>query len=158
MKNFLNSKKLGRLVSFLLVLTFIAALAVSAGCSLDEKEPEATEEPVSTEQPSQTTTKTEGNPIVIESPALDFTLYDFRQAYYSNQNYMYMMYGMLSPADYFDIVVDDAKNFLYVYNAAVENGVELDSDELLEVTPKSLRIRKKILDPTLRKRAGFRKE
>ena len=30
------------------------------------------------------------------------------------------------------------------------------SDELLEVTPKSLRIRKKILDPTLRKRASFK--
>jgi len=30
----------------------------------------------------------------------------------------------------------------------------IDNDELLEVTPKSLRIRKKILDSTLRKRAG----
>ena len=34
----------------------------------------------------------------------------------------------------------------------------IDNDELLEVTPKNLRIRKKILDPTLRKRAGFRKD
>ncbi|MDD2971453.1 MAG: translational GTPase TypA [Lachnospiraceae bacterium] len=33
----------------------------------------------------------------------------------------------------------------------------IDNDELLEVTPESLRIRKKILDPTLRKRAGYRK-
>lgn len=33
----------------------------------------------------------------------------------------------------------------------------IDTDELLEVTPQSLRIRKKILDPTLRKRAGFNK-
>ena len=32
----------------------------------------------------------------------------------------------------------------------------IDTDELLEVTPKNLRIRKKILDPTLRKRAGFK--
>ena len=31
----------------------------------------------------------------------------------------------------------------------------IDTDELLEVTPKSLRIRKKILDPTLRKRAYY---
>ncbi len=31
----------------------------------------------------------------------------------------------------------------------------IDTDELLEVTPTTLRIRKKILDPTLRKRAGF---
>ncbi len=30
----------------------------------------------------------------------------------------------------------------------------IDTDELLEITPKNLRIRKKILDPTLRKRAG----
>ncbi len=33
----------------------------------------------------------------------------------------------------------------------------IETDELLEVTPSSLRIRKKILDPTLRKRAGFKK-
>ena len=31
----------------------------------------------------------------------------------------------------------------------------IDTDELLEVTPKSLRIRKKILDPKLRKRAAM---
>ena len=33
----------------------------------------------------------------------------------------------------------------------------IDTDELLEVTPESLRIRKRILDPTLRKRANFNK-
>ena len=32
----------------------------------------------------------------------------------------------------------------------------IDADELLEITPESLRIRKKILDPTLRKRAEIR--
>ena len=32
----------------------------------------------------------------------------------------------------------------------------IDSDELLEVTPENLRIRKRILDPTLRKRAAFK--
>ena len=32
----------------------------------------------------------------------------------------------------------------------------IDTDELLEVTPESLRIRKRILDPTLRKRASFK--
>ena len=34
----------------------------------------------------------------------------------------------------------------------------IDTDELLEVTPLSLRIRKKILDPTLRKRAAINKK
>lgn len=33
----------------------------------------------------------------------------------------------------------------------------IETDELLEVTPKNLRIRKKILDPTLRKRSQFKK-
>lgn len=34
----------------------------------------------------------------------------------------------------------------------------IDTDELLEVTPESLRIRKRILDPTLRKRANFNRQ
>ena len=39
---------------------------------------------------------------------------------------------------------------------SLEEALEfIDTDELLEVTPKSLRIRKKILDPTMRKRAAF---
>ena len=33
----------------------------------------------------------------------------------------------------------------------------IDTDELLEVTPESLRIRKRLLDPTMRKRAGMKK-
>ena len=38
---------------------------------------------------------------------------------------------------------------------SLEQALEfIDTDELLEVTPESLRIRKRILDPTLRKRAG----
>lgn len=41
---------------------------------------------------------------------------------------------------------------------SLEQALEfIDADELLEVTPESLRIRKRILDPTLRKRAGFKK-
>ena len=42
---------------------------------------------------------------------------------------------------------------------SLEQALEfIDTDELLEVTPKSLRIRKKILDPTMRKRAMIRKK
>lgn len=42
---------------------------------------------------------------------------------------------------------------------SLEQCIEfIDTDELLEVTPTSLRIRKRILDPTLRKRAGFKKQ
>ena len=39
---------------------------------------------------------------------------------------------------------------------SLEQALEfIDTDELLEITPESLRIRKKILDPTLRKRANM---
>ena len=42
---------------------------------------------------------------------------------------------------------------------SLEQALEfIDTDELLEITPVSLRIRKKILDPTLRKRAGFNRK
>lgn len=41
---------------------------------------------------------------------------------------------------------------------SLEQALEfIDTDELLEITPKSLRIRKKILDPTMRKRASMKK-
>lgn len=41
---------------------------------------------------------------------------------------------------------------------SLEQALEfIDTDELLEITPENIRIRKRILDPTLRKRAGFNK-
>ena len=41
---------------------------------------------------------------------------------------------------------------------SLEQALEfIDTDELLEITPENLRIRKKILDPTIRKRANIRK-
>lgn len=50
---------------------------------------------------------------------------------------------------------DDALKLTTPKNLSLEQALEfIDTDELLEVTPKNLRIRKKILDPTLRKRAA----
>ena len=50
---------------------------------------------------------------------------------------------------------DDALKLTAPKILSLEQALEfIDTDELLEVTPKSLRIRKKILDPTLRKRAA----
>ena len=49
---------------------------------------------------------------------------------------------------------DDALRLVPPRVLSLEQSIEfIDADELLEVTPKSLRIRKKILDPTLRYRA-----
>ncbi|MBQ3933125.1 MAG: translational GTPase TypA [Lachnospiraceae bacterium] len=53
---------------------------------------------------------------------------------------------------------DDALKLVPKKIMSLEQCIEfIDSDELLEVTPENLRIRKKILDPTLRKRASFKK-
>jgi GTP-binding protein len=41
---------------------------------------------------------------------------------------------------------------------SLEQALEfIDTDELLEITPQNIRIRKKILDPTMRKRANNKK-
>ncbi len=53
---------------------------------------------------------------------------------------------------------DDALKLTTPKKMSLEQCLDfIDTDELLEVTPVSLRIRKKILDPTLRKRAALRK-
>ena len=54
---------------------------------------------------------------------------------------------------------DEALRLVPPINMSLEQCLDfIDNDELLEVTPVSLRIRKRILDPVLRKRAGFAKK
>ncbi len=53
---------------------------------------------------------------------------------------------------------DDALKLIPVPNMSLEQCIEfIASDELVEITPKTIRLRKKILDPTLRKRAALKK-
>ena len=53
---------------------------------------------------------------------------------------------------------DEALKLVPKKQMSLEQCLEfIDVDELLEVTPQTLRIRKKILDPTLRKRAAIKK-
>ncbi|MBQ6550934.1 MAG: translational GTPase TypA [Lachnospiraceae bacterium] len=53
---------------------------------------------------------------------------------------------------------DDALRLVTPRTMSLEQCMDfIDTDELLEVTPKNLRIRKKILDPVMRKRAQFAK-
>ncbi|MBS6646768.1 MAG: translational GTPase TypA [Clostridiaceae bacterium] len=53
---------------------------------------------------------------------------------------------------------DEALKLTSPKEMSLEQCLEfIDTDELLEITPSSLRIRKKILDPTLRKRSSFKK-
>ena len=52
---------------------------------------------------------------------------------------------------------DEALTLLPPRILSLEQALDfIDTDELLEVTPDSLRIRKRILDPTMRKRAAFK--
>ena len=53
---------------------------------------------------------------------------------------------------------DDALKLTTPRILSLEEALDfIDTDELLEVTPKNLRIRKKILDSRLRKRSTFNK-
>lgn len=53
---------------------------------------------------------------------------------------------------------DDALKLVPKKIMSLEQCLEfIDTDELLEITPNNLRIRKKILDPTMRKRSGMKK-
>lgn len=53
---------------------------------------------------------------------------------------------------------DDALKLVPKKVMSLEQCLEfIDTDELLEITPENLRIRKKILDPTMRKRASMKK-
>lgn len=53
---------------------------------------------------------------------------------------------------------DDALKLVPKKVMSLEQCLEfIDTDELLEITPNNLRIRKKILDPTMRKRSGMKK-
>ena len=50
---------------------------------------------------------------------------------------------------------DDAIKLTPPKNMSIENSLEwIEEDELIEITPKSIRLRKKILNPSERKRAG----
>ena len=54
---------------------------------------------------------------------------------------------------------DEALRLIPIKPLTLEESLEfLDEDELLEVTPESLRIRKKVLDHTIRGRETFRKK
>ena len=54
---------------------------------------------------------------------------------------------------------DEALTLVPPRKLSLEQALDfIDTDELLEVTPESLRIRKRILDPTMRKRASIAKK
>ena len=72
--------------------------------------------------------------------------------------YSGMVIGQCSRGEDIELNVCKKKHLTNTRSSSADEALDfIDTDELLEVTPESLRIRKKILDPTLRKRASFKK-
>lgn len=94
-------------------------------------DPDATAEPIPTQWPENESFNALS--IVMRSGDTELTLYDFSQAFYSNQYFQYLMYGMIDSAQYCDIVVQDLSTLIYIYNDAKANGVELTQEELDDV-------------------------
>ena len=84
------------------------------------------------------------------------------------QVYAGMVIGQTGKAEDIEINVCKAKHLTNTRSSGADDALKLtpprvlsleqalefiDTDELLEITPKNIRIRKKILDPTLRKRS-----
>ena len=70
----------------------------------------------------------------MSSKNVDLTVYDFSQSFYSNQYYQYLMFGLIQPDQYCDMIIDDLSNFMYILNAAYDADVDLTEEE-----PKVLR-------------------
>ena len=75
--------------------------------------------------------------------------------------YSGMVIGQNPKAEDIEINVCKMKKLTNTRSSGADDALKLDfidTDELLEITPLSLRIRKKILDPTMRKRSSLNKK
>ena len=118
-------KRISGLIAFLIVV--IMAAAVLPACKLEGGDQSTT----ATDTPTPTVNMEElaGTKVVMSSKHFDITLYDFGQAFYSSQYYMYLMYGLIQPDQYCDAVIDEVSNLLYILNAAVDSGCTLTDEE-----------------------------
>ncbi len=71
----------------------------------------------------------EANPVVMRTEDVEITLYDFRQSFYGSQYYQYYYYGMMTAEAYCNAIIDEVSAFMYVYNAAIDAGIELTAEE-----------------------------
>ena len=125
----LNKKRSFGLVALILIV--ILAAAVFPACKLEggDQSSVATDPPVPTIDPADLA----GTKVVMSSKHFDITLYDFGQAYYNSQYFQYLMYGLFTPDQYCDAVIGELTNYLYILNAAADDGVELTDEEKAEI-------------------------
>ncbi|MCR5610805.1 MAG: hypothetical protein K6F68_03125 [Clostridiales bacterium] len=74
-----------------------------------------------------------GLKIVMSSKNVDITMYDFLQSFNNNDYYQYYMYGLISQDDYLNMIVNDMSTFMYLVNAAYDEGFELTAEENEEI-------------------------
>lgn len=104
-----------RIISIIILAVFISVFI--QGCKLtDDKE-----------------STLYGLTVVMSSKNVDLTVYDFSQSFYSNQYYQYLMFGLIQPDQYCDMIIDDLSNFMYILNAAYDADVDLTDEEREEI-------------------------
>ena len=119
------------------ILTLVFAASMIYGCKLTTDEPENTDEPVSTATADASPIPDDyiipAETVVMKCNDVDITLYDFGQSYYGSQYFQYMMYGMIDPDQYCDMICDELSSVLYMFNEAKKNGIALTDEELSEI-------------------------
>ncbi len=116
-----------------LALAVILAAAAFCSCKLTpgpDEGAEVTAAPTTTKAPDP---EFSGMQVVMSSNGNDITLYDFGQSYYNSRNYQYYMYGMISPEQFCDSVIEELSSLLYMLDAADESGIKLTDEESLEI-------------------------
>lgn len=123
-------KRSARLLA--LVIAVLMAVFVFASCKLDNgDEANATAAPNKTEIPSDL--DLDGTTVVMRSKNVEMTLYDFGQAFFNSQYYMYYMYGMMTPDQFCDSVIEETSDFMRIVNASIDDGIELTQEDLDEI-------------------------
>ena len=119
-----------------LMLALIMTVAVFGACKLTDNgsDPNKTDDPLKPEKTQAALpTDLDGTKVIMSSKHVDMTLFDFGQSYYNSQYYMYYMYGMMTSEQFVDAVIDEMSGFMRILNAAMDEGVELDEEELANV-------------------------
>jgi hypothetical protein len=119
-----------------LALAILMTAAVFGACKLtdDDQGAKNTDDPLKPEKTQAALpADLDGTKVVMTSKHIDMTLFDFGQSFYNSQYYAYYMYGMIGADQFYDAVVDEMSGFMRILNAAIEEGVELDEEELANV-------------------------
>lgn len=129
-----------------LTLAFVLAAFSAAGCRLTPKEepsadassePEVSVEPPATIEPILSpwpgNENADASAVVMRCNGVEFNLYDFGQAFYNGRYMQYYMYGMMTPDQYCDTVIDELSGLMYMLCAAKDEGIEVTDEEKAEI-------------------------